>query len=77
MTFRFDEEDEFKANLERFLAHLEAEDPEMGAILRAHSASLLSAQDDASRKAARDSFNRSVKADLDGLLKKDADKDTG
>jgi len=77
MTLRFEEVDEFKTNLERFLAHMESEDSEMGAILRAHSASLLSAQDDASRKAARDAFNRSVTSDLDVLLKKHAGKGTG
>lgn len=31
MTLRFEEGDDFKTNLERFLAHMESEDREMGA----------------------------------------------
>jgi hypothetical protein len=77
MTLRFEEGDDFKTNLDRFLTHMESEDPEMGAILRAHTASLLKAHDDASRRDARARFNLSVTSDLDGLLKKNPGKDTG
>ena len=77
MTLRFEEGDDFKTNLERFLTYMEGEDPQMGAILRTRAASLLKAQDDATRRAARAQFNLNVKSDLDGLLKKNPGKDAG
>ena len=77
MTLRFEERADFKTNLERFLTHMESEDREMGAILRAHTVSLVKAQDDASRRAARAQFNLSVTSALDGLLKKNPGKDAG
>lgn len=76
MTLRFEEKDDFKANLERFLAQMESEDLEMGAILRANIDFLQNAKDDASRKTARASFNRSVMLELDELLKTSFDKDS-
>ena len=70
MILRFEEKDDFKTNVEQFLAHMENEDPEMGAILRANMGSLQSATDEASRKTARVSLNLSVMAELDSLLDK-------
>jgi hypothetical protein len=77
MTLRFEDTDDFKTNLERFLTYMESEDPEMGAILRAHAGSLLDAKDDAARRGARALFNFSVTSELDGLLQKDPHQDAG
>lgn len=77
MVFRFDDSKDFGANLEGFLNHMEGQDAEMGAILRAHVNSLLDATDDAERRGARALFNLGVVPALDNLLelslKKDAD----
>jgi hypothetical protein len=77
MTLRFEETDDFKANLERFLTHMETEDPEMGTILRAHAGSLQDTKDDTARKGARALFNLTVALALDDLLKNESNKDTG
>lgn len=77
MTLRFEEDDDLNTNLERFLSHMESEDPEMGAILRAHAATLLTAQDDTSRKTARTAFNARVIVDLEALLSKKPEEDAG
>jgi len=68
MEFRFDDSSDFNANLEQFLAYMEMQDAEMGAILRAHVGPLLSATDDAKRRDARALFNGSVTSALDQLL---------
>jgi hypothetical protein len=68
MSFHFDDTKDFASNLESVLTHMEDEDPEMGAILRAHIACLQDAADDAERRGARALFNLGVVADLDKLL---------
>ena len=67
----FDSTKSFDDNLEAFLAHMEAEDTEMGKILRDNISKLKLANDDASRKRARADFNKSVTAALDDLLRKE------
>jgi hypothetical protein len=70
MTFQFDSKKDFEENLEDFLTHMDDQDAEMGAILRAHIDSLLVANDDAERRGARTLFNMGVKGALDEHLKK-------
>jgi hypothetical protein len=77
MQFRFDESKDFSANFERFLAHMEGKDAEMGAILRAYVQSLLPATDDAARRGARAVFNLGVTPELDKILERSLKKDTG
>lgn len=69
MTFQFDGKKDFEENLEDFLAHMDDEDADMGAILRAHIHALLVANDDAARRGARTLFNMGVKSALDEHLK--------
>lgn len=76
MSLRFDEKEDFKTNLERFLTYMESEDPEMGAILRANVSLLQNVTDDATRRTARTLFNLNVTSQLSSLVKK-PDKDVG
>lgn len=67
-AFKFDATKRFDENLESFLSYMEKEDPEMGAILRAHIDTLKGPVNEASRSSGRTSFNTSVLADLNDLL---------
>jgi hypothetical protein len=64
---RFDETRSFDNNLEAFLNYMAVEDPELGAILRAHVSKLLEATDEGRRRAARSAFNSGVRDALDML----------
>lgn len=61
----FDEKNGFERNLEIFLSQMEAEDKEMGKILRDSIDELKGASDERSRNAARTRFNTSVVAKLE------------
>ena len=65
--FHFDETKSFDANLQVFLEHMEAVDPEMGRILTAYATKLKGATDDGKRRTARTDFNKSVTLSLDEL----------
>jgi|GEM_PF-5120403 len=67
-TFKFDETEDFDANVQALLDYLAGEDPEMKAILSAHITKLKGATDDTRRGEARSAFNDAVISDLDDLL---------
>ena len=73
-SFQFDDKKSFDENLDRFLEHMEIEDPDLGAILRLHVDKLKVATDDASRRRARTQFNDSIVAALDEKLKEKEDE---
>jgi hypothetical protein len=75
MTFQFDSNKDFEGNLEDFLSHMDDQDAEMGAILRAHIDALLVADDDAARRGARTLFNMGVKNALDEHLEEKLGKE--
>jgi hypothetical protein len=56
----FDETNDFEQNLEKFLEYMEADDAEMGALLRANIGALRGAFDDATRRDCRARFNESI-----------------
>lgn len=70
---KFDDTKSFEANLEAFLVHMEADDPEMGKILRANIDALKDTSDDTSRRRARTEFNPFVVASLSKMGKDDED----
>jgi hypothetical protein len=72
MAFEFDETVDPTANIAAFLKEMQAEDPEMAAILAANMEKLLTVHDGekANRKALT-AFNQAVVTALDDLLSKD------
>jgi len=67
--FRFNKDKTFKDNLEDFLQHMEAEDKELGALLRGQSSRLEGCVDDTRRKKARADFNTEIKKSIAEKLK--------
>jgi len=65
----FDDTKSFENNLEAFLVHMEAEDAEMGKILRQNVDSLKNGIDDSSRRKARSIFNPKILTELNELSK--------
>ena len=61
---KFDDTKSFDDNLEAFLQHMEADDPEMGKILRDNTKHLRDAYDESARRRARTDFNTSVIIEL-------------
>lgn len=66
---QFDNAKSFDDNLEDFLTYMEAEDSEMGSILRSNVDALKDAPDDSARRRARTSFNTNIVTSLDEKLK--------
>ena len=66
---KFDNTKSFDENLELFLSHMEADDPEMGSILRNNIDELKDVSDDTTRRRARTNFNSKIVTDLDEKMK--------
>lgn len=71
---KFDDTKSFDENLELFLAHMEAEDSEMGAVLRSNIDTLKGVPDDSARRRARADFNSKIVSALDEKLKEAEDE---
>jgi hypothetical protein len=72
---QFDDAKDFDDNIEAFLVHMDAEDAELGAILRTNIDSLKSAYDDRTRREARTVFNEGVVSSLDESLIEEESKE--
>lgn len=73
-ALNFDETKKFDDNLETFLAYMDSQDSELGAILRANVNELKGASDDSDRRRARTEFNNKIIAALDEKEQEDTDE---
>lgn len=71
---KFDDTKSFDENLELFLSHMEAEDSEMGTILRSNIDALKGVSDDTTRRRARADFNSKIVSALEAKLKEAEDE---
>jgi hypothetical protein len=68
-NFTFDQKKTAQENIADFLAHIEAQNPALGLILRRHIAPMVPLPADSiDRNARRTAFNKEIRKDLDVVL---------